>query len=130
MSFKKFALVPYTDYLLMTDHKCVKNESVTVPTNHTLTHDVRHVGKEHAHSTPDKSQHVSPPTVVPELSEDVPVLNSERYKSTIQGTKRVIKNKTLSKTGGIHKRSKPTNTKRKKVDTHSKKGGKFTWLGV
>ena len=130
MSYRKFALVPYTDYQVMVDHKCTKNESASLPEKHTLTHDTTLHAKPQLHNTSDKSEHAPESSALVDTTKVTTPLTPSTYKDTPQPIKRVIKNKTPIESVRTRK---PVNTKRKKVATQPKKKSNlsnFTWLAI
>jgi hypothetical protein len=52
MSYRKFALVPYKEYQVMSDHKCVKNEPSAIHAKDVVTHDT-----DVLETKPTKSKH-------------------------------------------------------------------------
>lgn len=126
MSFHKFALVPYADYKVMVDHKCIEPNGSTTQIND--THE-GNIGQKHTGSISVSAPkpHITPtphnPHVItrPDLVEDIPLIHSV---SVIGNTKRVkrvgkTKKKPPIKTTNGSKTSKVTNIKKK-----------FTWLTV
>jgi hypothetical protein len=91
MSFHKFALVPYADYQVMVEHKCIEpNGSATqindtpegnIDQKHTVSVPVS-TSKPHITPTP----HNPPVISLPDLSEDIPLIHSG---SSITNSKRV-----------------------------------------
>jgi hypothetical protein len=141
MSYRKFALVPYKDYQLMTDHKCVKNDSDTTMVVDTHTHKTPINGVDTPHNkAEDKVEHVQTEPVTPQVTEHAQQVavssaqlpNPPLYKQASGTTKGIASSKkrksAISNTDN-NKPSKVYNTKKKKSAVTSKSGN-FTWLGM
>jgi hypothetical protein len=140
MSYRKFALVPYKDYQLMTEHKCIKNDSDTSAVEVTHTHNTADDGVDTTHNKPPEEERVQThPTTsqvnapTQQVAETPPQLtNAVLYKHPPGSTKRIVsskKRKSVIPNTDSNKPTKVYNTKRKKASVTTKSDN-FTWLGM
>ena len=137
MSYRKFALVPYKEYQVMTDHKCVKNEPTAIHVEDVVTHD-----SDVLDSKPTKSEHggVNKPThqvatdalQVPASTQQIPdsILYTHLTSTVKPNTNTKKRKSSMPKINNVNKSGKVYNVKRKKKDTPTKSSSSFTWLGM
>jgi len=137
MSYKKFVLVPYTNYQRMVEHKCAEGVSVTnvnasrandsVDTKPEIIHSAHVINT--THNTP---KHTSIDTVIPHHAHvsDTPQLGVDTHKANTGTHPAVSVVKKTKQQPRIKKTKQNKPNKRNGMSPNYKVKTKFNWLSI